>query len=79
MRYHLNDPLYVQYYYYVRDLLSGDWGISPVTGQPVLENISAFFPATLELAIVAIIIAVADGSRDAVGRLLLAQTPAFRR
>jgi len=61
MRYHLNDPLYVQYYYYVRDLLSGDWGISPVTGQPVLENISAFFPATLELAIVAIIIAATLG------------------
>lgn len=60
-RYHLNDPLYAQYYYYVRDLLSGDWGISPVTGQPVLENISAFFPATLELSIVAIIIAVVLG------------------
>ncbi len=60
-RYHLNDPLYVQYFYYVRDLLSGDWGTSPVTGQPVLENLSAFFPATLELALVAIVIAAVLG------------------
>jgi len=61
VRYHLKDPLYMQYYYYVRDLLSGDWGISPVTGQPVLENLSAFFPATLELALVAIGIAAVFG------------------
>lgn len=61
VRYHLNDPLYMQYYYYIRDLLSGDWGISPVTGQSVLENLTAFFPATLELALVAIIIAAAFG------------------
>jgi peptide/nickel transport system permease protein len=60
-RYHLNDPLYAQYFYYVYDLLSGDWGISPVTGQPILGNISAFFPATLELSLVAIIIAAALG------------------
>lgn len=61
LRYHLHDPLYVQYYYYLRDLLSGDWGISPVTGQLVIDNISAFFPATLELALVAIVIAGALG------------------
>jgi len=60
-RYHLHDPLYVQYYYYVRGLLVGDWGISPVNGQPVLDNLSAFFPATLELTIAAIIIAAALG------------------
>lgn len=60
-RYHLNDPLHVQYYYYLRDLLAGDWGTSPVTGQPVLENLSAFFPATLELSIVAILVAALLG------------------
>jgi len=60
-RYHLHDPLYLQYYYYLRDLLSGDWGISPVSGQPILENLYGFFPATFELAIVAIIIAAALG------------------
>lgn len=61
IRYHLHDPLYLQYYYYLRDLLSGDWGTSPVNSQPVLDNLTAFFPATLELAIVAIIIAAALG------------------
>lgn len=61
MRYHLNEPLYLQYYYYIRDLLSGDWGISPVSGQPVLENLLAFFPATLELALFSIVIAAALG------------------
>jgi len=61
MRYHLNDPVYLQYYYYVRGLLSGDWGISPVSGQPVLDNLSAFFPATLELALFSIIIAAVLG------------------
>jgi peptide/nickel transport system permease protein len=61
MRYHLNAPLYLQYYYYIRDLLAGDWGISPVSGQPVLENLRAFFPATLELALFAIVIAAALG------------------
>jgi peptide/nickel transport system permease protein len=60
-RYHLHDPLYLQYYYYVRDLLSGDWGVSPVSGQTILENLSTFFPATLELAIVAIVIAAVLG------------------
>ena len=60
-RYHLHDPLYVQYFYYLRDLLSGDWGVSPVSGQSILENLDGFFPATFELAIVSIIIASALG------------------
>jgi ABC-type dipeptide/oligopeptide/nickel transport system permease component len=61
IRYHLHDPLYVQYYYYLRDLLTGDWGTSPVSGQLIIDNLNAFFPATLELAVVAIIIASALG------------------
>lgn len=60
-RYHLHDPIYMQYLYYLRDLISGNWGTSPVTGQPVLENLYAFFPATFELAMVSIIIAAALG------------------
>lgn len=60
-RYHLHDPIYMQYLYYLRDLISGNWGTSPVTGQPVLENLYAFFPATFELAIVSIVIAAALG------------------
>jgi ABC-type dipeptide/oligopeptide/nickel transport system permease component len=60
-RYHLNDPLYTQYFYYLSDLLRGDWGTSPTTGQSVLENLIGYFPATMELSMVAIIITIALG------------------
>lgn len=60
-RYHLNDPLYVQYFYYMKDLVTGNWGISPTTGRPVLYDLGIFFPATLELAIAAVIITIIVG------------------
>jgi peptide/nickel transport system permease protein len=50
---HLEDPLYAQYYYWLRDALHGDFGISLVTRRPVAEDIKEFFPATLELALFA--------------------------
>ncbi len=60
-RYHLDDPLYMQIYYYLRNLLRGDLGISATTKRPVLEDLKHFFPATFELAIVAFIISIALG------------------
>jgi peptide/nickel transport system permease protein len=60
-RYHLYDPLYIQFFYYLIDLARGDWGNSPTTGQPVLKMILAYFPATLELSIAAMLIALALG------------------
>jgi peptide/nickel transport system permease protein len=60
-QYHLNDPLYEQYYFYIVSLLSGNWGTSPVTHMPVLKEIGVYFPATLELSIAALIISVAIG------------------
>lgn len=60
-RYHLNAPVYVQYYYYMTNILSGNWGTVPSTGRPVLFDLEHFFPATAELAIVAIIIAIVVG------------------
>ncbi len=53
---HLNDPLYAQYYYWLRDALHGDFGISLVTRRPVADDIKEFFPATFELALFAGII-----------------------
>jgi peptide/nickel transport system permease protein len=50
---HLNDPLHVQYYYWLRDALRGDFGISLVTRRQVGEDIKEFFPATFELAFLA--------------------------
>ncbi len=46
---HLNDPLHVQYYYWLRDALHGDLGISLVTRRDVAQDIIEFLPASLEL------------------------------
>jgi len=53
---HLEDPLYAQYYYWLRDALHGDFGISLVTRRSVADDIKEVFPATLELTLFAGII-----------------------
>lgn len=53
--YRLNDPWPVRYVVYVGNLIQGDWGYSRSMGQPVLDSLAARFPATIELAITAII------------------------
>jgi peptide/nickel transport system permease protein len=50
---HLDEPLAVQYYYWLRDALHGNFGISLVTRRPVADDIKEFFPATLELTLCA--------------------------
>lgn len=57
----LDKPLYVQFYHYVYDLMHGNLGVSIRTGRPVLEDLRAFFPATLELALSALLIAILLG------------------
>ena len=59
--YHLRDPLYVQYAYYLRDLIQGNWGRSPVTTRPVLEDIKAFFPNTVELGVASLLLGLVVG------------------
>ena len=49
------------YYAYVLKLFSGDLGTSPLTGKPVVEMIAQHLPATLELCLSAIIIALIVG------------------
>ncbi|MBN1318514.1 MAG: ABC transporter permease, partial [Anaerolineales bacterium] len=49
---HLNEPLSAQYFFWLRDALHGDFGISLVTRRPVADDIKEFFPATLELALI---------------------------
>ena len=61
VRYHLNDPLYLQFYYFLRDLLTGNFGIDPLTGQSILSEIRFYVPNTIELVIVSFIILVALG------------------
>lgn len=57
----LNDPIYVQFFRFISDLVQGDFGRSLMTRTPVLDEIIARFPATLELALSAIIIATIVG------------------
>jgi ABC-type dipeptide/oligopeptide/nickel transport system permease component len=59
--YHLNDPQWVQYLYWMNGIIHGDWGYSKAAKMPVTEAIAVKFPATFELAIVSIIFAVIIG------------------
>jgi peptide/nickel transport system permease protein len=54
----LDRPLPLQFAAYLGDLLHGNLGRSLVTGQPVLQDLSTRFPATLELTITAIALAL---------------------
>lgn len=57
----LDRPLYVQFWRYLTDVLQGQFGKSVLTGNPVIEDIRQFFPATLELATIATFLGVALG------------------
>ena len=57
----LDRPLYVQFGYYLRDLLHGDLGNALLTGLPVMDDIRRVFPATIELATFAITLGIFIG------------------
>jgi peptide/nickel transport system permease protein len=48
---HLNQPLVVQYGYWLSDAVRGDFGLSLITQRPVTTDIIEFFPASLELVL----------------------------
>ena len=50
-------PLFIQFTDYLWQVLNGNLGTSVVTQTPVLEEFGNLFPATLELAVIAMIIA----------------------
>ena len=57
-RFHLNDPLYVQYFYWLAAFLQGNWGYTKTTiySGAVLDAIILFFPNTLVLAVLSSIL-----------------------
>lgn len=57
----LNKPLYEQFGIYIQKVAHGDFGTSVLTANPVLQDISRTFPATLELATLGILIGVVLG------------------
>lgn len=57
----LDQPVWTQYFHYLKGVLSGDLGTSIRTGQPVMNDLITFFPATLELALLAFFFAIIIG------------------
>ncbi|HVL57605.1 MAG TPA: ABC transporter permease [Burkholderiaceae bacterium] len=57
----LDKPLWLQYALFLKNAASGDLGISFVYGRPALEVIVERMPATLELAVLAMLFAVVLG------------------
>ncbi len=60
-KYRLNDPIPIQYLAWAGNAVQGDLGISLRTNQPVLELIGEKLPVTIQLATMALIIAMAIG------------------
>lgn len=54
----LNRPMLEQFFSYVRDLLQGNLGVSLATGQAVTSEIAGRLPASLELTLFALLMAV---------------------
>ncbi|MCH7661361.1 MAG: ABC transporter permease [Euryarchaeota archaeon] len=54
----LNEPIYVQYIEYLRDLLVGDFGYSYQSSRDVAALVIERIPATLELALAATVVAI---------------------
>jgi peptide/nickel transport system permease protein len=59
--YHLNEPLVVQYFYWIGGVLQGDLGISLRTNQPVTALIIEKLPVTFQLAVMALVFAIGIG------------------
>lgn len=60
-KYRLNDPVIMQYFYWLGGVLTGDFGISLRTNQPVLELILEKLPVTIQLATMAMFFAMIIG------------------
>ncbi len=57
----LDQPLYVQFFLYLGNMLHGDLGTSLQSNRPVLTDLAQFGPASAELALAATLIAVVFG------------------
>ncbi|WP_433291244.1 ABC transporter permease [Pseudonocardia sp. CA-142604] len=57
----LDQPILVQYGRFLGRVLTGDFGTSSITGEPVMAEIGRAMPATIELSVAALLIAVLLG------------------
>lgn len=61
-QHHLDDPIMIQYFYYVNDLLHFNLGMSASEGgRPVATALADYFPATVELTIAAMMLILLIG------------------
>ncbi|MBD3307626.1 ABC transporter permease subunit [candidate division KSB3 bacterium] len=56
-----DQPAYIQFFIYLKNILRGDFGNSLRTQNPVIEDLRKFFPATIELATTALLIGIVLG------------------
>src|SRR6516162_202862 len=57
----LNKPILVQYGEFLSGAVRGDWGVSMVSGRPVMSEVLNVLPWTIELTLVSLVIGVALG------------------
>ncbi|WML49735.1 ABC transporter permease [Neobacillus sp. PS3-34] len=57
-RYGLDQPAYMQYFYWVKGILSGEWGYSIVTHESISKDLAARIPNTIMLVLPAYILAL---------------------
>lgn len=57
----LDQPIHIQYWFYLQRLFEGDLGRTIIGNQPVLDVLLARFPATLLLASTSLVIAIVIG------------------
>ncbi|MFZ4530690.1 MAG: ABC transporter permease [Alsobacter sp.] len=57
----MDQPLPIRYWNYVSGLVRGDWGQSVLTRRPVWDDLKIYLPATLELVLAALALAVTVG------------------
>lgn len=60
-KYGLDRPLHEQYFWWIANLVRGDLGLSIRTGQPVMEDLLRYGPATAELALAAMLLVIIVG------------------
>ena len=57
----LDKPLIFQFFYYLSDVVRGDFGMSLLNARPVSEDIARVFPATMELATLGVFVGIVLG------------------
>lgn len=54
----LDQPLYVQYFRWLSDMLKGDFGRSMMSGMPIIDKVKQRLPATMELTILSVLLSI---------------------